>query len=425
MPWGDAIEDFLDAIGISLDAFCQGMTGGWLFGYVEALRQAGWRSVIVCVSRNVTEVQRRPHPPTGASFLILPLPRAYPRGMVAPYAASAEAAFGVARASLRQRAAWQAAPFLATPLPTLLRELRREQCDAILVQEYETGRFDLAVLAGALLRLPVCASFQGGDRHYRRLEGLTRRLSLRFAQGLVIASAAEAERVQRRYGVPAAKIARIANPLDLSLWFPEDRAAARAALGLPAEAPVVIWHGRVDIRRKGLDLLLAAWARLRPHFPTARLLLVGTGADAAALRPLLDASVDWRDRYILDRAEMRRLLSAADLYVLPSRHEGFPVAPLEAMACGLPVVAAAAPGVPEILEGGEASGGLLVPLEDSAALATAMQRLLEDAALRQRLGAAARRRVLARFGFDAIGRALDAMLAPTAAHAQQPLPARP
>jgi glycosyltransferase involved in cell wall biosynthesis len=58
---------------------------------------------------------------------------------------------------------------------------------------------------------------------------------------------------------------------------------------------------------------------------------------------------------------MRQYLSVADVYVFPSRHEGFPVAPLEAMACGLPIVAAYAPGICDILSEGEESGGLVVP----------------------------------------------------------------
>ncbi len=423
LPWGDTIEDFLDAIGVPLDAFCDGMSGGWLFGYAEALRGVGWNTVIYCISRDARQVSRRPHPPSGATICILPQAAFYRRatsGMLDRYAHGPQAAFGRpggGRLSIARRVAWQVAPYLATPLPTLMRELRQDRCTAVMVQEYEYARFDACVLAGRLLGLPVFASFQGGDQCYRRLERLLRPLALAACSGLVVASAGEAARVEGRYGLAAERIARIPNPLDHQLWHPEDRAAARQSLGWTQEDTVVIWHGRIDIKRKGLDILLDSWARLRrarPGMPL-RLMLIGDGGDAPALRQALtaqgDTSITWLDRYILDRALMRRHLGAADIAVLASRHEGFPVAPLEAMACGLPLVGADAPGVPEILESGEAAGGILVPRGDAAALAAALGRLIDDTALRQRLAEAARAHVAARYSFAAIGRALGEMLA--------------
>jgi glycosyltransferase involved in cell wall biosynthesis len=434
LPWGDAIEDFLDSIGLTLDAFCERMTGGWLFGYVEALRQTGWRTVIYVVSRDARSVGRRRHEPTGATICILAQPASYrvaTRGMVAPYAASPQDAFGGARFSLPQRIAWQVAPYLSTPLPALIREIRRDGCAAVLVQEYETARFDLCLLAGRLLRVPVFATFQGGDRHFRRVERLVRPRTVAACAGVISASGPEAERLMRSYGLPADRIARIPNPLDIDLWFPDDRAAARAALGWPHGETTVITHGRTDMHRKGLDVLLDAWDAVTAARPSRRLrlLLVGSGSDAEELRRRLAArpagGIYWYDRYILDRPLMRRHLSAADLYVLPSRHEGFPVAPLEAMACGLPVVATDAPGVPEILDGGEGAGGLLVPRGDAAALATALGRLIDDAALSERMGAAARARVVEQFGSGAVGRALDRVLGTAAPATAEPAPAAP
>jgi starch synthase len=112
------------------------------------------------------------------------------------------------------------------------------------------------------------------------------------------------------------------------------------------------------------------------------------------------------DEYVRDRTAIQRYLSAADVYTLPSRHEGFPVAPIEAMASGLPVVAADAPGVPDILEGGEASGGIVVPRGDATALAEALGRLLDDEAWGHELGKRARYRVENYFSLEAIGKQL-------------------
>jgi glycosyltransferase involved in cell wall biosynthesis len=112
----------------------------------------------------------------------------------------------------------------------------------------------------------------------------------------------------------------------------------------------------------------------------------------------------------LDRALIRQYLSAADVYVFPSRREGFPVAPLEAMACGLPVVAAAAPGIADIFDDGEDCGGLVVPTGDSASLAKSLGRLLDDDAAARLLGHRARVRVEQAFSLKAVGDQLHAFL---------------
>ncbi|HEU4564920.1 MAG TPA: glycosyltransferase [Gemmatimonadaceae bacterium] len=405
LPWGDVIEDFLDEIGLSFERFRDEMTGGWLFGYVEALARAGVRSVLVCVSARAASIGRHIHRPTGAPLVVL----------------SAPAPFRVVRRARGGRLARDVAPYLATPPVALARALRREACTAVLCQEYEYPRFDACIAVGRALGVPVFATFQGGSWQASRLERPIRPLTLRAARGLIIASRVEAERVRARYGVPPEKIARIFNPLDLDLWWPDDRAAARAELGIPPEARVAAWHGRVDVHTKGLDLLVDAWERICRERPERdlRLLLVGTGADAPALRALIAErglrGVHWMDEYVLDRAAMRRWLSAADVYTLPSRREGFPVAPIEAMACGLPVVAADASGVADVLEHGEADGGVVVPREDADALARELGRMLDDPARAAELGRRARARAEGSFSLDAVGRALRDVLTGTRA----------
>nr|MBA2646918.1 glycosyltransferase family 4 protein [Pyrinomonadaceae bacterium] len=195
-------------------------------------------------------------------------------------------------------------------------------------------------------------------------------------------------------------------------WPDVERDAARREFGISAAARVVVWHGRVDYHRKGLDVLLYAWqqvCRARPR-RDLRLILVGSGNNAKELRERIAAErppgVRWVDEYINDRALLRRYLAAADIYVFPSRHEGFPVAPIEAMACGLPLVAADAPGVSEILEEGEASGGIIVPRGDAQSLATALNRLLDDETLSRELGRRARVRIEKNFSLETVGEQL-------------------
>jgi len=425
LPWGDLIEDYLDTVGLSLEEMCRVMTGGWLFGYVAALQAAGVECTLFVVTARVTQAQSFRHAPTGALVRALPCSpvyRALRRVVVDPYAATGRAMFGAARpwARLPAKLLRPLVPYFNTPLAGLARELRREGCTAILCQEYEYARFDLAVLLGRWLGLPVFASFQGGSRPFSGLERRSRRWSLRRAAGLVIGARREAERVRTTYTVPADKIAILPNALDAAFWSAEDRAAARAALGLPAAARIVIWHGRVAIHQKGLDLLLAAWHRLggAETGGERRLVLIGSGADAARLRAQLDALGDefgpgrivWVDRYLNDRPLIRRYLSAADLYVLPSRHEGFAVAPLEAMACGLPIVAADVPGIADVLLRGEGSGGVVVPREDAEALAAAIGRLIAAPDACAALGERARQEIENRFSFATVGQELAAFL---------------
>jgi glycosyltransferase involved in cell wall biosynthesis len=420
VDWTHLIEDFLDNSGISFEEFRNEMRGSWVFGYIDALQRVGVRPVFVGVSARVETTSRFRHEPSGATICLLPAPKAYRatrRRVLNPYALRLESAVGsatgVRRAALG--ALKEVAPYLATPLVQLARELRYQGCDAILCQEYEHARFDECVLLGRWLRLPVFATFQSGDHQLSRLEAPIRPLALRACTGVIIATSREVERVRRRYRLPPAKIARIFNPVDLSGWSRVDRSQAREALGIPAEAGVAAWHGRVDLYVKGLDLLLEAWERVCAERPgrELRLLMVGAGHDADALRrriaALTQPNVVWVDQFIHDRELLRRYLSAADVYVLSSRHEGFPLAPIEAMSCGLPVVASDAPGMSDILEGGD-SGGVVVPLHDAAALGRAVGVLLDDEALRRRLSERARLRAETAFSPEAIGRQLRAFL---------------
>lgn len=415
VPWGNVLEDYLDGIGVSLRSFCTEMTGGWLFGYVEALRSAGVDAVIFCMSARVREPTRIRHEPTGARICVLPSPRSYRfmrRHMASPYDSRVRRTTGPARnwpGSASMAMAWRDVSFYtATPLRSLAREIRRAGCSAVLCQEYEYARFDVCVLLGRLLRLPVFATFQGGDWQITRLERLARPRAIHACAGLIIGPKTEVDRVTATYQVSPEKIGRVFNPIDLSEWNRSDASGTREALGIPQDARVVAWHGRVDVHRKGLDVLMEAWGCIRrANGPDLRLMLIGTGVDSAWLRRLIVErglrGVHWIDEYIMDRDRMRRYLSAADLYVFPSRHEGFPVAPIEAMACGLPLVAADAPGIPDILEGGERAGGVIVPKGDAAALQQALSAVLEDDAWSRRLGARARRRVESSFETKAVG----------------------
>ncbi|QJE73259.1 glycosyltransferase family 4 protein [Aerophototrophica crusticola] len=430
LPWGNVVEDFLDPIGLTVDDFEQGMTGGWLFGYAQALAKAGWRTVIAYPSRaahftrtNEMGLVRTIHAGSGAVMVRLPVPPAYAkvvRRVRDPYGWTAQAMFGPVPRPLRPAADLlrQALPYMAFPGAALEAVLRGEGCTALMVQEYEYARFDLAVRLGRRMGIPVFATFQGGDGHPPGIEDRIRPRSLKSAAGLVVGSGAELERLKARYGLDPCRLHRIGNPLDLRIWQARDKADSRAALGIPEGARVVVCHGRVEIRRKGLDLLLAAWRQVAAARPgqDIRLLLLGDGADGDRLQALLAADpvpgLTWNRGYTLDRKAVVRALSAADAYVIASRQEGFPVAPLEAMACGLPVVAAETHGIRDVLAEGEGSGGLLVPPEDPDALAAALLRLLDDPPRARALGERARARVEREYALEPVGKRLAAVLNP-------------
>ena len=424
LPWGNVIEDYLNPIGVSFASFRDEMTAGWLFGYVDALRTAGVRTVLIVLSDGFRTAQGFTHRPTGATIRVLPAPRFYRwarRPMHDPYGWTLAETYGRVgewrpRARQLRMVLRDVAPYLATPLRGLARTLRAERCAALLCQEYEYARFDASVLVGKLLRLPVFATFQGGDSQVSRIERFLRPRTLQACDGVIVAAGTEAARLRERYEVPPQKIARIFNPLDLTLWYPVDRAAARTELGIAPEARVAVWHGRVAMHNKGLDVLAAAWENVCRKRPGSdlQLLIVGTGRDRDELGRLIAQralpGMRWVEEYVLDRGAMRRFLSAADVYAFPSRHEGLPVAPVEAMACGLPVVATEAQGIPDILAGGRSAGGIVVARDDVAGFAEALGGLLDDTALARELGGRARRRVESSFSLEIVGTQLRDLL---------------
>ena len=425
LPWGNVFEDFLDTIGVSLETFCNEMTGGWLFGYVEALQLAGLRVVVIIFSTSVTSPLRLTHKPTGATIRVLPVTRIYhavqqidmpPHEQILIQSAGNFRQVSRFLMSAISRRLKKILPYLTTPVGLLARELRVEGYDAILCQEYEDPRFDLCLLLGILIGLPVFASFQGGVQERSGFGRLVRSLILRASAGLIIGPQTEARRVQARYYIPSTKLAQIFNPLDLQMWVKSDRNQARETLQIPPEAQVVVWHGRISIRHKGLDILLDAWEHIcrQRSEQDLRLLLVGTGQDAEKFSQQLATrrlrGIHWINQYLHDRAEIQGYLAVGDVYAFASRYEGFPVAPLEAMACGLPIVATNVQGIADIFEGGEASGGIVVPPENAAELALALGRVLDDQTWGRELGQQARSQVEACFSLEAVGRQLRTFL---------------
>jgi glycosyltransferase involved in cell wall biosynthesis len=168
------------------------------------------------------------------------------------------------------------------------------------------------------------------------------------------------------------------------------RAEARERLGLPPDAFVIAGVGRL-VPVKGFDVLVAALADVVARVPDAHVLLIGEGADRAALQARA-AALGLADRLHITGAvtDVMARLAGADVLAAPSRNEGMGRVLVEAMALGLPVVGTRVGGIGDVIVDNEC--GLLVPPEDPAALAEALVELGQDAALRVKLGAAAKPR---------------------------------
>ena len=240
--------------------------------------------------------------------------------------------------------------------------------------------------------------FTGGAWRNRLYEYLQRRMFRRF-DAVIAVSRPLGERLVRA-GVPQARVHTVPNAWHRNGGGPPlDRESARRTLGLPREAFVIGWVGRVS-HEKGPDVLLNAVAGLN-DLPVL-ISMVGAGPEQAALEArAARLGIADRIRWHGATPEAGRLFTAFDAYALSSRTEGTPVVLFEAMAAGVPVVATSVGGVPDVVSGDEA---VLVRSEDANALATALREVYWSPAAAARRAGAARRRLDREF---AIGPWLD------------------
>jgi len=204
-------------------------------------------------------------------------------------------------------------------------------------------------------------------------------------------------------------ISVIHNGIALERFRPVPASArVREGLGLPAEAPIVAVLARLS-EVKGLEYFLEAAALLAPVFPGARFLIVGESAsEDAAGRPYRVGLEEQTARLGLSgrvvfagfRDDIPELLSLVTVSVLPSLSEGLSNTVLESMAAGVPVVATAVGGNPEMVQ--EGITGLLVPPRDARSLAGAIERILRDPTLGHRLGTAGRQSVTESFSLESM-----------------------
>jgi glycosyltransferase involved in cell wall biosynthesis len=267
-----------------------------------------------------------------------------------------------------------------------------------------------AALVARLRRLPLVISLHGSDVY---LSERAAPLSLAAAapfRGAAMVTACSGDLRDRalRLGARAGGVEVIPYGVDPAAFQPDPAAGpiVRAELGLAPNTPLVATVSRL-VYKKGLTYLLDAWPRILERCPRAVLAIGGYGDLRDELeRRAHDLGVAASVRFPgqLERARAAQYVGAADVYVVPSIRDqkgnvdGLPNALLEGMAAARPIVASRVAGIPDVIADGV--HGLLVPERDPAALANAIGRLLADRPLADRLGAAARRRVLEELTWD-------------------------
>ncbi len=221
---------------------------------------------------------------------------------------------------------------------------------------------------------------------------------------IVTAGEALRQQLARQNGYAPERMTSVPTGIDLARFRPLERAAARRELGLDERHALGIVATLRDW--KGHDYLLDAWGRLAPRFPDWQLLVIGEGPQRARLEARLAAEgLAASARFVGNQDNVPVWLNSLDLFTLPSYgDEGVPQAIMQAMACGLAVVATPVGAIEEAVQRGLT--GLIVPPRDAGALAAALGALMEDPARRAEMGKAGRDYAAAHFGIE---RMLDGM----------------
>lgn len=226
------------------------------------------------------------------------------------------------------------------------------------------------------------------------------RLVLRAADGVIASNEVERQELLDRFGLDPARVFIAPCGVDISLFHPDSRRAARQALGIPESERVALYVGRIE-PLKGLDTLLQAAALLRDSVPQLRVVIVGgapKGRDAATeqeIQRLRTLATNLRLHSVLDfrgpqpQQELPAFYRAADVTVVPSHYESFGMAALESLACETPVVASRTGGLPSTIRSGR--NGYLAPVGNERAFARSIEKLLCRPELARRLSEEASR----------------------------------
>jgi glycosyltransferase involved in cell wall biosynthesis len=376
LTWPDSFEDWYTPLGVTRESYLASYDGEWSVSWAQALTSGGLD--VHLVHGTLATARTATHSPSGATVHFVPVPPAY--------RALREVLWGHRWWERTQRLA-PLTPLAATASPRLLAHLVSLRPDVVVVQDYETLRFDVAAPLLRAAGLRVVGLDTGASSRPATLPW--KAASRRLAHRLLAVHEAEADRLR---GLGHADVTVWPAPVRVDALVPGDRAQARRDLGLGQDERLVFAAARLH-PVKDLGLLADACADA-----DARLVVAGEGSERGRL--------EGRDHVRLlgwqSATELSRWYAAADVVGLSSRSEGQPVAVLEAHACGRAVVATAVGGVPEVVHPGRT--GWLVPRGDRTALAGALREALADRDATDALGRSGRERVLRDHSPQAVAR---------------------
>jgi len=253
------------------------------------------------------------------------------------------------------------------------------------------------------------------------------------ADGIIAECPQDELDLARHYRTPASRVRMIPCGFDPDELAAVSRADARAHLGLPADRPIVLQLGRM-VPRKGVDTVIRALGVLERRYRLSPLLLI-VGGDAPTPDPVLTPEIGRLQRIAAEecvssdvlfvgqrpRNELRYFYSAANVFVTMPWYEPFGITPVEAMACGIPVVGARVGGIQYSVEDGRT--GFLVEARNADALARRLAHVFSDPAIARLLGKRARRRAWERFTWQQVSRSIADLYAEVATTASLPGPA--
>lgn len=230
---------------------------------------------------------------------------------------------------------------------------------------------------------------------------------LRRADAFVAITAGIADELER-HGVASRVIRRVSNGVDTDRFRPvteAEKRALRTRLGVPDKEILITYTGRL-VTYKGLPVLVRVAERLRERHPEVGFVLIGSGGldmhncEATLKEYVADHRLGASVHFAGEVSNVHEFLQASDIFVLPTEDDAFPLALVEAMACGLPVVTTPVGGIPEIVTGGE--NGLLVPPGDVQRLHDSLCDLIEDPARAAALGESGVRTVRERYSREIV-----------------------
>ncbi|MES1999798.1 MAG: glycosyltransferase [Pseudomonadota bacterium] len=238
-----------------------------------------------------------------------------------------------------------------------------------------------ATLLGRWLRVPVTITLRGTEVPHARNPTLRLHLVSALQAATRVFSVSQSLRQHAiSLGIAGDKVRVVGNGVDIAKFHPVDRTQARAQLGIAADVPVLISVGGL-VERKGFHRVIACLPELIVRYPQLQLLIVGGASAEGDMRPELEQQVaelgvqaHVRFLGILPAASLKWPLSAADVFVLSTRNEGWANVFLEAMACGLPVISTDVGGNAEVVCRAEL--GTIVPFDEHAALRDALMAAL-------------------------------------------------